>query len=73
MAENPVPKSPVFICDDITAEALGSLMADNKERMGIFSTEGEILESWLVGTMTKAAISTFTLKGTVEIRGVRTG
>lgn len=38
--ENPVPKNPVFIVDDVTAEALGIKMKENNERMAIFSAEG---------------------------------
>lgn len=39
-----VPKIPVFICDDITSEALSSIMSDNNERGSIISSEGGIFE-----------------------------
>jgi len=38
--ENPVPTRPVYICDDITPESLGQLMADNGGRMAVLSAEG---------------------------------
>jgi len=44
MEANPVPKKPVFVVDDITPEALGQVMADNKERMSILSAEGGIFK-----------------------------
>ena len=40
--KNPVPKKPVYICDDVTTEALAGLMADNNERIGVVSAEGGI-------------------------------
>lgn len=42
MSENPVPVFPTYIVDDITTEAQGGLMAENNERIGVFSTEGGI-------------------------------
>ncbi|MDA8104751.1 MAG: YfjI family protein [Nitrospiraceae bacterium] len=42
MDENPVPKLPVFLADDITPEKLADLMADNGERIAIISPEGTI-------------------------------
>jgi hypothetical protein len=42
ITENPVPKSPVYIADDITSEAIGVVMADNNERLSVISTEGGI-------------------------------
>jgi hypothetical protein len=39
-----VPISPTFICDDITTEKLGPLMAENNERMAILSAEGGIFK-----------------------------
>lgn len=39
-----IPKEPVFICDDITSEALSSIMSDNNERGSIISSEGGIFE-----------------------------
>ncbi|MGD0884915.1 MAG: YfjI family protein [Thermodesulfovibrionales bacterium] len=44
ISENPVPKKPLFIVDDITSEALGIHMAENNERMAVMSTEGGIFE-----------------------------
>ena len=37
---HPVPHKPVYLCDDITPEALGQLMADNREQMAVLSAEG---------------------------------
>jgi hypothetical protein len=45
MCENPVPKKPIFCVDDITIEALGIHMADNNERMALFSAEGGIFQN----------------------------
>lgn len=42
IAENPVPITPTHVVDDITSEAMGDLMADNNERMALFSAEGGI-------------------------------
>lgn len=42
MDSNPIPKSPTYIVDDITTEALGIFMTDNREKMSVFSTEGGI-------------------------------
>jgi replicative DNA helicase len=42
--DNPVPAPPVYICDDITTEKLGLLMAANGERMAILSAEGGIFK-----------------------------
>jgi Protein of unknown function (DUF3987) len=44
ISENPVPKAPLFIADDVTAEALGIHMAENNERMAVMSTEGGIFD-----------------------------
>ena len=44
IAANPIPTPPVYICDDITTEALGSLMTENSERMAIISAEGGIFK-----------------------------
>lgn len=44
ISENPVPKAPLFIVDDVTAEALGIHSAENNERMAVMSTEGGIFE-----------------------------
>ena len=44
ISNHPIPTLPVFICDDITTEALGSLMAENNDRMAIISAEGGILK-----------------------------
>jgi len=44
ISENPVPKEPILIVDDITSEALGIHMTENKERMAVMSTEGGIFE-----------------------------
>jgi hypothetical protein len=44
ISENPVPKVPLFIVDDVTSEALGIHMAENDERMAVMSTEGGIFE-----------------------------
>lgn len=41
---NPPLKSPVYLVDDVTLEALGDLMADQGERMGIVSAEGGIFQ-----------------------------
>lgn len=38
--ENPIPVSPTFIVDDVTAEKLGICMEENNECLGIFSAEG---------------------------------
>lgn len=43
--ENPVVKSPLYVMDDTTTEALSIHMADNNERMSIFSTEGGIFQT----------------------------
>lgn len=43
--DNPVPKRPFYILDDVTAEALEIHMAENNERMAIFSTEGGIFQN----------------------------
>ena len=40
IAENPVPRKPVYLVDDITPERLGGLMSDNGERAAILSAEG---------------------------------
>lgn len=44
ISENPVPKAPLFIVDDITPEALGIHMSENNERMAVMSAEGGIFE-----------------------------
>lgn len=44
MSNNPIPSTPYYICDDITNEALGKLMAQNKERMALMSAEGGIFK-----------------------------
>jgi hypothetical protein len=44
ISENPVPIKPLFIVDDVTAEALGIHMAENNERMAVMSTEGGIFD-----------------------------
>ena len=38
--ENPVPVLPVFLCDDITPEALGKLMSAQGETAAVISAEG---------------------------------
>jgi hypothetical protein len=44
LAENPLPKAPIYLVDDITSEKLGVIMAENGERMGIISPEGGLFE-----------------------------
>lgn len=44
MSLNPIPATPIFICDDVTTERLGILMAENSERMAILSAEGGIFK-----------------------------
>jgi hypothetical protein len=44
ISENPVPKAPLLIVDDVTTEALGIHMAENNERMAVMSAEGGIFE-----------------------------
>lgn len=39
-----VPVPPQLIADDVTAEALGRLLYDHRERMAIFSAEGDLFE-----------------------------
>jgi hypothetical protein len=39
-----VPPTPQLIADDVTAEALGRLLFENRERMAIFSAEGDLFE-----------------------------
>jgi hypothetical protein len=39
---NPVPKSPIYIADDITSEATAAIMAENDERLSVISAEGNI-------------------------------
>lgn len=43
--ENPVVKSPIYIMDDVTTEALAIHMAENNKAMSIFSTEGGIFQT----------------------------
>lgn len=43
--ENPVVKTPLFVMDDTTTEALAIHMAENRETMAIFSTEGGIFQT----------------------------
>lgn len=40
--ENPVPKAPVYVVDDITSEATGVIMSENGERLADISAEGGI-------------------------------
>lgn len=40
MQENPVPHNPLLVVDDITPEALGLYMAENGEKLSVFSPEG---------------------------------
>ncbi len=40
--ENPIPKAPIYIADDITTEATGVIMAENDDRLSIISAEGGI-------------------------------
>jgi len=44
LSENPVPKSPVYLVDDVTPEKLGVLMADNGERIAVITPEGGLFE-----------------------------
>ena len=44
LAETPVPNSPIYLVDDVTPEKLGSLMADNGERMAAITPEGGLFE-----------------------------
>ncbi|MBS3919871.1 MAG: DUF3987 domain-containing protein [Deltaproteobacteria bacterium] len=44
MAEHPVPRSPIFLVDDITPEKLGVLMAENLEKIGAIHPEGNLFE-----------------------------
>ncbi|MGD0660208.1 MAG: YfjI family protein, partial [Syntrophorhabdales bacterium] len=44
MDEHPVPTKPEFLVDDVTAEKLGVLMAENNERMAVLTCEGGLLE-----------------------------
>jgi hypothetical protein len=39
-----VPKPPRCIADDVTAEALGTLLAENKGRLALASAEGDVFE-----------------------------
>jgi replicative DNA helicase len=45
LAENPVPTIPVFLVDDVTPEKLGSLMAENGERIAVLSSEGGLFNT----------------------------
>jgi Protein of unknown function (DUF3987) len=42
MDENPPLEDPQLIADDITSEKTAEVMADNGERLGIFSAEGDL-------------------------------
>jgi hypothetical protein len=44
LLDTPVPKSPIYLVDDITPEKLGVLMADNGERIAVISPEGGLFE-----------------------------
>ena len=44
MAENPVPKSPIFLVDDVTPEKLGGVMTENNERIAAIHPEGNLFE-----------------------------
>ncbi len=44
IAKNPVPKTPVYLFDDITPEKVGETMAGHDERGSIVSPEGGIFE-----------------------------
>jgi hypothetical protein len=44
ISENPIPKTPLLIVDDVTTEALGIHMAENNEQIAVMSTEGGIFE-----------------------------
>src|SRR6185436_15358998 len=39
-----VPLPPQLIADDVTSEALGRLLYDHRERMAVFSAEGDLFE-----------------------------
>ena len=39
-----VPMPPQLIADDVTSEALGRLLYDHRERMAVFSAEGDLFE-----------------------------
>ncbi len=52
-AEIAVPVSPRMIADDVTAEALGSLLADYDGRMAVLSAEGGIFDI-MAGRYSKA-------------------
>lgn len=42
--DNPLPKAPTYLVDDITSEATGDIMADNNERLSVISPEGGIFK-----------------------------
>lgn len=44
ITENPVPKTPLLIVDDVTTEACGIHTAENNERMAVISAEGGIFD-----------------------------
>ncbi|MDP7085862.1 MAG: DNA polymerase [Dehalococcoidia bacterium] len=44
LATKSIPESPRVLCDDITPEALASLLADNDGIMAQFSTEGGVFQ-----------------------------
>lgn len=39
-AEKAIPVPPTLVCDDVTPEALALVLAENGERVGLFSAEG---------------------------------
>ena len=45
LEETEVPGSPRLLCDDVTGEALGSLLASNEGVMALISDEGGIFET----------------------------
>jgi hypothetical protein len=44
LMNNPMPKAPGYLLDNITPEKLGALMAENQERGSIISAEGGIFD-----------------------------
>ncbi|WP_165069959.1 DUF3987 domain-containing protein [Paludisphaera rhizosphaerae] len=44
LAEEAVPRPPRLLADDATPESLGSLLAENGGRLGVFSPEGGVLD-----------------------------
>ncbi len=60
LAENPVPRSPIFLVDDVTPEKMGILMAENRERMSIITPEGGLFEI-MAGRYLKDGVGNFDL------------